>query len=416
MNPAVFRQSAIDKMAQPARPDEALSVTRPRDWLALLAIGLLLAVAGYWGEQGRISTKADAQGVLVLAGGVVNVFSESSGRVLSVRIKAGEMVRKDQVIGSVAQPALEEKLKTLLDTRADLERERLRVRDSRGEGLRLQNEALGNQKSNSMRDIADAQQQVRLIEEQIQVEEELLSKGLITKQQVLTTRQRKATAENGIAQAQAQIKQLESNRFQSEMQATQADRDTAARIAEIDRTVQTMGRELSNATAVKSAFDGKVIEVKVYPGGLVTAGEPFASLEPGAERIEVIVYVPASRAKEVKAGMAAEIVPVSVKREEFGFMRARVSSIAEFPATRTAMMRNFENDALVAALAATGPVHEARIELETDAKSSSGFKWSSSQGPPLRISSGTLCSASIVTRSQRPIELVVPFLKKKLGG
>jgi len=53
--------------------------------------------------------------------------------------------------------------------------------------------------------------------------------------------------------------------------------------------------------------------------------------------------------------------------------------------------------------------------LEVDPSTPSGFQWSSSQGPPFGISSGTLCKARAITRQVRPIELVLPLLRKFFG-
>jgi HlyD family secretion protein len=415
MNSAAFRQTAVDRMQQPERQEELLAITRPRDWLGMVAITLILATAGYWGWQGRVSTKVEGQGVLVLTGGVVNVFSEAPGRIASLRVKAGDEVKQGQVIGVVAQPGLEGRIRSLLESRAELERERSRSAGVRSEGLQLQNEVTRNQIANLQREIVSSRQQIRTLDEQSQTEEELLAKGLITKQQLLTTRQKRASIEASIASTEAQIKQVQSARFQNETQAEQADRDIAARIAEMDRNISSVQRELASAAEIRSAYTGKVIEVKVYPGVLVGSGEPVVSLEPSAGSIEAIAYVNAVQAKEIRKGMSAELVPSMVKREEFGFVRARVVSVAEFPATRAAMMRTFENDAVVQTLTTSGAVSEVRLALEPDAATPSGFRWSSSRGPSIRLTSGTFCTASIVTREQRPIELVAPFLRKKLG-
>jgi HlyD family secretion protein len=62
-------------------------------------------------------------------------------------------------------------------------------------------------------------------------------------------------------------------------------------------------------------------------------------------------------------------------------------------------------------LAAGGALIRADVELDTDANSPSGFKWSSSKGPPMQMSNGTLFFASLVIGEQRPISLVLPVLK-----
>ena len=37
------------------------------------------------------------------------------------------------------------------------------------------------------------------------------------------------------------------------------------------------------------------------------------------------------------------------------------------------------------------------------------------QEPPTVVSSGSVCTVQVVTRRQRPIDLVIPYLRKKLG-
>ena len=69
--------------------------------------------------------------------------------------------------------------------------------------------------------------------------------------------------------------------------------------------------------------------------------------------------------------MEARISPSSVKPEEFGFIKGRVSYVSDFPDTPAALMRNFENEVLVRALTNGGPVTELHVEM---AKNSNGCK------------------------------------------
>jgi HlyD family secretion protein len=66
-------------------------------------------------------------------------------------------------------------------------------------------------------------------------------------------------------------------------------------------------------------------------------------------------------------------------------------------------------------LSARGPVTEVRVEMARDAGTPSGYRWSSPLGAPIILSGGTLCVGDVVTRRQRPINLVVPELKAALG-
>jgi len=56
-----------------------------------------------------------------------------------------------------------------------------------------------------------------------------------------------------------------------------------------------------------------------------------------------------------------------------------------------------------------------RIDVVTDESTVSGYKWSSSKGPPLTINSGTLCAGTVTVREMRPIRMVIPMVKKALS-
>jgi HlyD family secretion protein len=78
-------------------------------------------------------------------------------------------------------------------------------------------------------------------------------------------------------------------------------------------------------------------------------------------------------------------------------------------------MRNFQNESLSAALTGSSAVSEIRVALKVDGSTPSGFQWSTSKGPAVALTSGTLCTAQVVTRRERPITLFLPYVKKVLG-
>jgi hypothetical protein len=51
-----------------------------------------------------------------------------------------------------------------------------------------------------------------------------------------------------------------------------------------------------------------------------------------------------------------------------------------------------------------------------DPSTPSGFKWSSSKGPPIAISDGTQAKGSVVVEQKRPISYILPVVKKSLGA
>jgi HlyD family secretion protein len=104
--------------------------------------------------------------------------------------------------------------------------------------------------------------------------------------------------------------------------------------------------------------------------------------------------------------MAVQISPSSVHKEEFGVLLGKVVSVGDFPATEQGMLRVLGNTSLVRALSQAGAPVEVRVEL-IKAQTASGYQWSSPQGPPFAVESGTFCTAAIVVAERRPISLVI---------
>jgi HlyD family secretion protein len=327
----------------------------------------------------------------------------------------GDRVAANQLVAHVGQPALAEKLKVAREMLDRARRERMEFLSMHSNQARLRVEAVERQQHNNDRQIQDLQEQSKLAAEQVKIDDELLTRGLVTRQQTLTARQNLKNIEAQIATHQADIKQLEAQRSEFAFKPAETDADVRSRIAELEHNLSEVEKELELNSSVISPYAGEVIELKAYPAGTVAADTPVMSIQPENDNLEVLAYVPSLRAKEIRAQMEAQVSPSIFNREEYGFVRGKVEYVADFPSTRAALMRNFENEALVNALTSSGPVTEVTVHMVVDAKSPSGFQWSSSQGPPLRLSGGTMCTLQVVTMRQKPAALLLPFLKAKLG-
>jgi HlyD family secretion protein len=113
--------------------------------------------------------------------------------------------------------------------------------------------------------------------------------------------------------------------------------------------------------------------------------------------------------------MVVQVTPGTVKREEFGSILGRVVWVAEFPSSARGMTRLLGNEALVTKLMTEGPPIQVNVALRRDARTPTGYRWSSSRGPSLKISSGTLAAGDVVVKTDRPMFLVIPTLREKLG-
>jgi HlyD family secretion protein len=415
MEKSIFRQVSLDRLSSPEQLDQLLRVTGPRSWVALTAIFLLLAGAVLWGCVGSIPTTAAGQGVIVRRGGVLNVVTRGGGLVLGLSVKVGDKIGANQVVATIGQPVLAERINAMRQTFLEAQRQREHAMQIRTNSTKLQIEALERQHANAELQIQELQEQEKLTTEQEAADEQLVAKGLITKQQALATRQKLVGLQDEIATLQAQEKQLDAQRFSIQSQPQQEDEEMQTRISSLQRDLLGAEKELSMAENVVSSYSGEVLEIKAHPGDTVSMGEPVISIQPDAQNLELVAYLPSTQAKETKVDMEVQISPSLIKREEYGFMKGEVVYVSNYPATPAALMSNFENESLARVLSGTGPVTEIRVLLKPSSDTPSGFAWSTSKGPNITISSGTICSIQIVTKRQKPISLMFPYIKEKIG-
>ncbi|MGA3324830.1 MAG: NHLP bacteriocin system secretion protein [Terriglobia bacterium] len=415
MDTSIFRKTSLERLSSPEQLDTIMRVTGAKKWLALVGMFLILGVAVIWGYEGTIETKVSGSGVIVRAGTVLNVVASGSGLVTSINVNLGDRVKADQLIAKVSDPEMLEKIRLARSALEEAKAERERNLLLRQQGAQLQLDALARDQANAQREIQELGEQVKIATEQISVDNQLLTKGLITRQQTLQDQQKLVQIKGQIESLQAKIKQIEADQYTARTNPERFDEEMKARIAELERNLAGLENQMEIQSSVESPYDGQVIEMKAVPGSLVAAGSPILSIQPQGNTLEVLVYLPSLQAKAVQPGMAAEISPSTVKREEFGFIRGKVVYAGEFPASFDALMRNFQNETLVRSIMTGGPVTELRVTLERDPMTSSGYKWSSSRGPEITISSGTLCTVEVITRHQPPVSLLFPFFKAKLG-
>src|SRR5579872_2499809 len=185
MDASIFRKTSLERLSSPEQLDTIMRVIGPKRWLALAGILLILGVAGIWGYQGTIDTKVTGSGVIVRAGTVLNVVASGSGLVTSINVNLGDRVKAGQVIAKVSDPEILEKTHLARSALEEAKAERQRNLLSRQQGAQLQLEALARDEANARREIQELEEQVKIATEQIGVDNQLLTKGLITRQQTL---------------------------------------------------------------------------------------------------------------------------------------------------------------------------------------------------------------------------------------
>lgn len=168
--------------------------------------------------------------------------------------------------------------------------------------------------------------------------------------------------------------------------------------------------DLTEPHMVTSPYTGRILELRASEGELLNVGSSLMSLELVGEEIKLqaLLYVSPVEGKKIEPGMAVQLAPATIRREEHGFLMGRVQSVGDFPSTYQGMFRTLGSDELIRALALEEAPLEVQIELIPDPDNPSGYRWSSMRGPDTPLQSGTLGAATILIGEQRPIELILP--------
>jgi HlyD family secretion protein len=411
----IFRKVALERLSSPEQLDQLMQVTTPKGWLALTALGALLLTALGWGVFGSIPTEATGEGILLRRGGVSNIVAAESGQVEEILIEVGDVIEKGQAVARIRQEELLRQIQDTRDKLADVRGEYQDLLRYAGEQERLRERDLEQQRANLRQSIRAFEREVQIAQERIAVERDLLKDGLITKQTLLATEQKLNQAQDQLANARLELNGLELKRLESEQQVGQQIEVRQAAIRDLEIELRQRQARLGETARVVSNRAGRVLELLVDRGDVVTPGTPLLNLEVISEELEAVLFVPATAGKRVRPGMEVRISPSTVKREEYGSLIGRVTWAAEFPSTQRGMVRLLGNEALVQRLMEAGPPIQVNVALEKDPRTPTGYRWSSSIGPTVQISSGTLATGDVVVREERPINLVIPAVRERLG-
>ena len=191
---------------------------------------------------------------------------------------------------------------------------------------------------------------------------------------------------------------------------------------EIKRKIAQLDMKLAGDSKIVSQYDGKILELGVAPGQILSAGMRLGAIEaedPGAKIIS-LVYFADKDGKQIQPGMSVQVTPSVVKRERYGGIIGKVTRVSPFPVTNQEMSaiignENMANKFSESLTAGGGAPVQIFAELEEDSNNISGYKWSSSKGPALKLTSGTTASVRVQIAEQAPISYVIPIFKSLTG-
>jgi len=235
--------------------------------------------------RGDLERDVAAEGRIVAANHP-RLYSPAEGTV-SLRVRAGQTVKKGQALATVESPELESQLAQERSRLQSLESELGRARIS----ARQQN--VGNEQNAELRRV-----RLEAARRELQRAEKLRSEGLLNEVEHERNKDAVRLAEVELDQAREGLKlQREVLDFEVADRARQVERQRLV-VAELERRV----REL----AVAAPFDGQVATVDVDDRQAVTANAPLLTVV-DLSTYEVEIRIPEAYADEIGSGTRVEI-------------------------------------------------------------------------------------------------------------
>lgn len=424
----LFRPEAEAQLRRPEDLAGALRLVGAGHVAALMALCLAIAATVVAAVFLQVPINVTGTGVVLSSKGVLEftVSSDHEGRIVDILVDVGQRVVPGQEVARIVQPALQTELK-LAESELDLVRQEERsVRKLQAETTKIFDGVRKQQEATARETIDLLHQRRELLEKLADGMEALRRSGNTTFERYLQVRAdlaqvlERISTENGRLLAFSLESYEKQAQYERELQALETRR------AQAERQIGRLKDRIANETSVRSTEHGIVSELKEYPGDLVRFDTPllsmlpvdesFSEFRPGTTRLVAAVFIPAKDGKKIQPGMGVLVDPTSVRRDVFGSIRGVVTKTSIVAASPEQMRHMLRNDDLVRKLTAEGPPFLITAELERDARSPSGFRWTTSNGPDTQVTAGTLLEAKVQTERVSLLGLILPAVKELLRG
>jgi len=313
------------KQNQRPAPAPSRPVRRSRRGIVILAVLAVLAVAGYFIWQQFFGTARVPDSIVSLSGRIEGddsaVAPKTSGRILEIRVREGDLVRAG-------------------DTIAVLDDQQVRAREDQSRAALLQSEARAN---SSHDQIAVLEEQLQQGQAEVQQQEASYQLALFDKEAYTRLAKTGAVSERQGKQAESTADQLAAAVAAAKRRVSATRMQLAQQKAEIASALantQQARAQLNEAQAnrrdltVRAPFDGTVATRTAEPGEVVTPGTAIITLI-DLSRVYLRGFVPEGQIGRVKVGQPAHVYLDSNPKQPVDAYVSRIDPQATFTPENT---------------------------------------------------------------------------------
>ncbi len=170
-------------------------------------------------------------------------------------------------------------------------------------------------------------------------------------------------------------------------------------------------RTAKGEIVVRTVDAGRITALAATIGQIIQTGANVAAVEKVArtgDALYATVYVPAENAASIPDDAAVDLTVQSVPTQEYGVLRGHVKSVDRAAQSPQQIAAFLGDSQLGEQFTKKGRPVAVTVRLDKSSATKSGYKWSSADGPPFKLTSMTMASGSIRLADQRPVDWLLP--------
>jgi len=432
-NRDLFRREALDHLSSPENLERLMPVAAAKDWLIIAATGVLFALAVIWSIVGRVPTMAAGRGVIIRPRNLMQAQTKVAGRIMELKIRAGDRVREGDVIATIDQSDILKRIEENRRTIASLESQDAARTNAARRQTDLQNQqdsmersGLAAQRAALQKSLDDALRLRPTLGTRAESNRKLVQAHLLGFAAKDLADSESAVSDNEaktqdytlrLGQIEGQLRQIDTRAAALSKQLLDESLARRNEIEQIRKSIELDQFQIQQEGRIRSDYSGRVAEVIAAPGQVLGAGGRVLTLEADGAEVGLvsISYFAVRDGKKIQPGMGIQVTPDTVERERFGGIIGTVTSVSPIPITKEGATSTVGNSELVQSLMPDGAYIEVRARLEPDSSTASGYRWSSSRGPQMKITPGLTHSTRVTIEGRSPVSYLLPVLREISG-
>lgn len=341
----LFRRNALLALRAPRHGRPIARAPRPWFWLGALCVAFLVTVCAL-ARQVEYARKETVRGWLVSELGIVRLTHPSPVQVTRVLRRAGDRVRRGDVIAYVSSEQVLADGSASVATILGLLHEELAEVDRRRELARDQYDqataAVAMQVDSIDGELAALDSQVRTQRKRVERAEAklarlvaIMEKGAVAEIDLLQQRDELGTRQQSLVRLTQEKTQVA--REQGELAARQAQlaTDLELRLSDFESQANALRERIArneNARlrAIESPLDGTIATLDAVAGNSISPQQLLATIVPDESPLVADVYVPSRAVGFIAAGQGVRLRYDAFPHDRFGTAAGRVESVADF--------------------------------------------------------------------------------------